>query len=63
MTQEQHPITGYRLIFSDSTKLPEDFPDVDSAWTRRCEYLKQTGDAPYVHPLREGGSPFPFPEG
>ena len=57
MTQQELPITGYRVFFPDSP--PEDFPDVDSAWDRRCAYLEQTGQMPYVHTLRLGGPEFP----
>ena len=51
------PITGYRVFFPDAP--PEDFPTVDAAWSRRCEYMEQTGGHCYVHTLREGGSEFP----
>ena len=51
------PITGYRVFFPDAP--PEDFPNVDAAWDRRCEYLESTGQMPYVHTLRLGGSEFP----
>lgn len=50
------PITGYRVFFDTHW---EDFPDVDSAWKRRCEYLEQTGQMPYVHTLYLGGPEFP----
>jgi hypothetical protein len=53
------PITGYRVFFPDPTMLPEDFPDVDSAWKRRCDYLEKTNQAPYIHTLRLGGPEFP----
>jgi len=53
------PITGYRVFFPDSTKLPEDFPTVDAAWARRCEYHEATGLMPYVHTLHLGGPEFP----
>jgi hypothetical protein len=56
---DQQPITGYRVFFPDPAMLPEDFPDVDSAWKRRCEHLEATGQMPYVHTLRLGGPEFP----
>lgn len=62
MEQQDSSIIGYRLFFPDPEMLPEDFPDVDSAWNRRCKYLKQTGQAPYVHTLRLGGPEFPVDE-
>lgn len=51
----EQPITGYRVFFPDDNMAPEDFPDVDSAWQRRCDYLGKTGQAPYVHTLYLGG--------
>lgn len=53
------PIIGYRVFFPDPEKLPEDFPDVESAWARRGKYAEATGQVPYVHPLREGEPEFP----
>jgi hypothetical protein len=53
----EKPITGYRVFFPDAP--PEDFIDVDSAWSRRNYYIDQTGKIPYVHPLREGGPGYP----
>ena len=55
--EKELPITGYRVFFPDAP--PEDYPDVDSAWARRCEYIKQTGQMPYVHTLRLGGPEYP----
>jgi len=57
---ETNQITKYRVFFPD--KPWEDFSDVDSAWSRRCEYLEQTGQAPYVHTIRLGGPEFPVLE-
>ena len=54
---QQPPITGYRIFFPDCP--PEDFPDVDSAWERRCQYIEQTGGMPYVHTLYLGGPEAP----
>ena len=51
------PITGYRVFFPDAP--PEDYPTVDEAWGRRCEYMEQTGKMPYVHTLHLGGPEFP----
>ena len=51
------PITGYRVFFPDCQ--PEDYPDVDSAWNRRCEYQETTGQHAYVHTLYLGGPEFP----
>ena len=51
------PITGYRVFFPDGP--PEDFPTVDAAWARRCEYHEATGLMPYVHTLHLGGPEFP----
>ena len=51
-------ILGYRVFFPDAP--PEDFPDVETAWARREEYIKQTGQMPYVHSWREGGPEFPI---
>ena len=50
-------IIGYRVFFPDAP--PEDYPDVDSAWNRRCEHLEQTGQMPYVHTLYLGGPEAP----
>ena len=58
----EQPITGYRVFFPNPEMLPEDFPNVDSAWKRRCEYLEQTGQMPYVHTLYLGGPEFPVIE-
>lgn len=57
MDYQELPITGYRVFFPDAP--PEDYPDVDSAWKRRSEYIEQTGGLPYVHPLRLGGPEYP----
>jgi len=54
---ENNQIIKYRVFFPD--KPWEDFADVDSAWTCRCDYLEKTGQAPYVHSIRLGGSEFP----
>jgi hypothetical protein len=51
------PITGYRVFFPDAP--PEDFPDVEAAWDRRCKYLEATGQMPYVHTLYLGGPEVP----
>lgn len=51
------PITGYRVFFPDAP--PEDFPTVDAAWDRRCQYQDTTGGHCYVHPLMLGGPEFP----
>jgi hypothetical protein len=56
---QQLPITGYRVFFHDPKMLPEDYPDVDSAWARRGEYYEQTGQMPYVHTLYLGGPQVP----
>jgi len=53
----EQPITGYRVFFPDCP--PEDYPDVDSAWARKCEYEEATGTPPYVHTLRLGGPEVP----
>jgi hypothetical protein len=53
----EQPITGYRVFFPNLP--PEDFPDVDSAWARRGEYLEATGQKPYVHTLYLGGPEVP----
>ena len=55
--EKTQPITGYRVFFPDAP--PEDYPDVDSAWARRCQYMEQTGGPCYVHTLRLGGPEFP----
>ena len=52
----EQPITGYRVLFEDHW---EDFPDVNSAWERRCQHLAETGVAPYVHTIHMGGPEFP----
>jgi hypothetical protein len=57
METKQELILGYRIFFPDAP--PEDFPNVETAWARRCEYMEQTGQMPYVHSLREGGPEFP----
>ncbi len=54
---QQQPITGYRVFFPD--RPPEDFPNLDTAWARRCEHFEKTGEAPYVHTLRLGGPEVP----
>ena len=51
------PITGYRVFFPNAA--PEDFSTVDAAWTRRNEYIEETGQMPYVHTLYLGGPEFP----
>ncbi len=51
------PVIGYRIFFPNLP--PEDFPDVDSAWARRGEYLEATGQMPYVHTLHLGGPEYP----
>lgn len=43
-------ILGYRVIFPDAPS--EDYPDVDSAWARREEYITKTRKIPYVRPIR-----------
>jgi hypothetical protein len=53
----QQPITGYRVFFPDAP--PEDYPDVDLAWARRCDYMEQTGGHCYVHTLYLGGPEAP----
>ena len=57
MDQQQMPITGYRVFFPDAP--PEDFPTVDAAWDRRCQYQEATGGHCYVHTLLLGGPEFP----
>ena len=57
--EKELPITGYRVFFPVDHMLPEDFPDVDSAWGRRCEYMELTGGHCYVHTLYLGGPEFP----
>ena len=55
--EKELPITGYRVFFPDAP--PEDFPTVDAAWDRRCQYQDTTGQHAYVHTLRLGSSEFP----